>query len=125
MCGLLGGSSIDMLPWNLAWPFGFSEEGREEVGDSSVVVDVDVVTGGMKSRCARENPPMSASDIILQSSIEEASWKDVRIYGFVACLVPSALRAVRGGSVSRCSNRAGSRQESVALWVGELRTNYR
>jgi len=36
------------------------------------------VTGGMKSRCAREKPPMSASDINLQSSRVEVSWKEVR-----------------------------------------------
>ena len=45
---------MEMFPWNLTCPLGFEEGERE-------------VAGACQSRCARENPPMSASDISLQS----------------------------------------------------------
>jgi len=51
------------------------------------------VTGGMKSKCAREKPPMSWSEMTLQSSIEEGSWKECRRYGLVCDLVASPVRA--------------------------------
>ena len=81
--GLLTGSSIDMLPWNLAWAFLFSDGGG-----------LGFVEGGMKSRLDVEKPPMSLSDITLQLLISSALWKSLRGKGFVARDTPSALNAM-------------------------------
>lgn len=80
--GLLIGSSIDMLPWNLACPFLFSDGG----GSGSV-------EGGTQSRFEVEKPPISLSDIILQLLISSASWNVLRGKGLVARDTPSALNA--------------------------------
>jgi len=67
MCGLLTGSSIDMLPWNLACPYLLSD--GESWSD---------VVGGIQSRFAREKPPTSASDMSLHACMDSGSWKAVR-----------------------------------------------
>lgn len=59
---------MEMLPWNLACPCLFSEDGEDDEGEG------EDVAGGIQSRCAREKPPTSLSDINLQSWMEEASW---------------------------------------------------
>lgn len=84
--GLLTGSSIDILPWNLAWPFLFSEGGG-----------LGSVEGGMKSRLDVEKPPISLSDMTLQLLISSALWKSLRGKGLVARDTPSALNAMELG----------------------------
>ena len=84
--GLLTGSSIDILPWNLAWPFLFSED--DGLGS---------VDGGIQSRFEVEKPPMSLSDMTLQLLISSALWKSLRGKGLVARDMPSALNAVELG----------------------------
>lgn len=68
------------------WPFLFV------IGDGALDVSSAVV-GGIQSTLALEKPPMSSSDITLTELAESGSWKVVRIYGVVADLVPSAVRA--------------------------------
>jgi len=57
---------MEMFPWNLTCPLGFEEGERD-------------VAGACQSRFARENPPMSASDMSLQVEGESGSWKEVRM----------------------------------------------
>lgn len=80
---MLTGNSIEMLPWNLTWPWMFS------VGPG-----FEIVTGGIQSSEAREKPPVSASDITLHALTESGTWKVVRTKGAVGILVPSAVRAM-------------------------------
>jgi len=93
--GLLTGNSIDILPWNLAWPFLFSEGGG-----------VGSVDGGIQSRFEVEKPPMSLSDITLQLLISSALWKSLRGKGLVARDTPSALNATELGQY--ISDKLGS-----------------
>jgi len=82
--GLLTGKSIEILPWNLAWAFLFSE--GEGFG---------FVEGAIHFRWEVEKPPMSLSDITLQLFISSGWWNVLRGKGFVARDTPSARNAGR------------------------------
>ena len=76
---------MDIFPWNLICPCLFSEGG----GAGSDV-------GGTQSKLAFEKPPTSLSQINLQSWVASRSWKEVRTYGRVGLLTPSAFKAGHG-----------------------------
>lgn len=80
--GLLTGNSMEILPWNLAWLFLFSEAGG-----------LGLVEEGIQSRFEVEKPPMSLSDITLQLLISSGLSKVLRGKGLVARDTPSAFNA--------------------------------
>ena len=76
---------MDIFPWNLMCPCLFSEGGGAGSDE-----------GGTQSKLAFENPPTSLSQINLQSWVAAQSWKEVRTYGRVGLLIPSAFNAAHG-----------------------------
>lgn len=74
---------MDTVPWNLRWPFRASEGGG-----------LSLVLGGTQSRCASENPPISWSDMALQSSRDSALSNFNIGKGLTWLRVPSAVKAV-------------------------------